>query len=73
MLSPDEFRGKYPSDELESKFPDSPIGSLRDLQYLYGKLYTLATTGGRETLGLDVGIDCRTSLGFLNRQEENNG
>jgi len=46
MLSPDEFREKYPADELETELPDSPIGSLRDLQYLYGKLYTLATTDG---------------------------
>jgi len=48
MLSPDEFREKYPVDELETELPDSSIGSLRDLQYLYGKLYTLATTGGGE-------------------------
>ncbi len=48
MLSPDEFQEEYPADELESQLPDSPIGSLRDLQYLYGKLYTLATTGGGE-------------------------
>ena len=46
MFSPDEFREKYPADELETELPDSPVGSLRDLQYLYGKLYTLATTGG---------------------------
>ena len=46
MLSPDEFQKKYPAEKLEVELPDSPIGSLRDLQYLYGKLYTLATTGG---------------------------
>ncbi|TQQ81831.1 type I-B CRISPR-associated protein Cas8b/Csh1 [Halonotius roseus] len=46
MLSPDAFREKYPPEELEAELPDSPIGSLRDLQYLYGKLYTLATTDG---------------------------
>jgi len=46
MLSLDEFRAEYPPKELEAELPDSPIGSLRDLQYLYGKLYTLATTGG---------------------------
>jgi CRISPR-associated protein Cas8b/Csh1 subtype I-B len=45
MLSPDEFREEYPADELEAELSDSPVGSLRDLQYLYGKLYTLATTG----------------------------
>ncbi|MFC5135874.1 MULTISPECIES: type I-B CRISPR-associated protein Cas8b/Csh1 [Haloferacaceae] len=48
MLSPDEFREKYPAEVLEDELPNSPIGSLRDLQYLYGKLYTLATTGGGE-------------------------
>jgi len=48
MLSPDEFRDKYPAAELEAELPGSPIGSLRDIQYLYGKLYTLATTGGGE-------------------------
>ena len=48
MLSPDEFQEKYPAEELEAELPGSPIGSLRDLQYLYGKLDTLATTGGGE-------------------------
>ncbi|WP_423751727.1 type I-B CRISPR-associated protein Cas8b/Csh1 [Salinirarus marinus] len=46
MLSPEEFREEYSEDELADELPDSPIGSLRDVQYLYGKLYTLATTGG---------------------------
>ncbi|EMA25147.1 type I-B CRISPR-associated protein Cas8b/Csh1 [Haloarcula argentinensis] len=48
MLSPEAFQEEYSADVLESELPDSPIGSLRDLQYLYGKLYTLATTGGGE-------------------------
>ncbi|AFZ74575.1 type I-B CRISPR-associated protein Cas8b/Csh1 [Natronobacterium gregoryi] len=48
MLSPDAFETAYPAEELADELPDSPIGSLRDLQYLYGKLYTLATTGGGE-------------------------
>jgi CRISPR-associated protein Cas8b/Csh1 subtype I-B len=48
MLSPDAFREEYDERELAEELPDSPIGSLRDLQYLYGKLYTLATTGGGE-------------------------
>ncbi|CQR53160.1 type I-B CRISPR-associated protein Cas8b/Csh1 [Haloferax massiliensis] len=48
MLSPNEFRDRYPETELADELPDSPVGSLRDLQYLYGKLYTLATTGGGE-------------------------
>jgi CRISPR-associated protein Cas8b/Csh1 subtype I-B len=46
MISPDAFREKYPPEELKPELPESPIGSLRDLQYLYGKLYTLATTDG---------------------------
>lgn len=46
MLSPEEFRAEYSEEELAEDLPDSPIGSLRDIQYLYGKLYTLATTGG---------------------------
>lgn len=48
MLSPEAFRKAYSKEELAEELPDSPIGSLRDLQYLYGKLYTLATTGGGE-------------------------
>jgi len=48
MLSPEAFREAYDDEELAAELPDSPIGSLRDLQYLYGKLYTLATTGGGE-------------------------
>jgi CRISPR-associated protein Cas8b/Csh1 subtype I-B len=46
MLSPEEFREEYSESELAAELPDSPISSLRDIQYLYGKLYTLATTGG---------------------------
>ena len=46
MLSPEGFRAEYPHETLAEELPDSPIGSLRDIQYLYGKLYTLATTGG---------------------------
>jgi len=48
MLSPEEFEQKYSKDELANELPDSPIASLRGLQYLYGKLYTLATAGGGE-------------------------
>jgi len=48
MLSPEEFRAEYSESELAEELPDSPVGSLRDIQYLYGKLYTLATTGGGE-------------------------
>lgn len=48
MLSPNEFREEYPEEELREEIPDSPVSSLRGLQYLYGTLYTLATTGGGE-------------------------
>jgi CRISPR-associated protein Cas8b/Csh1 subtype I-B len=48
MLSPEEFRAEYPEEKLSEELPESPIGSLRDIQYLYGTLYTLATTGGGE-------------------------
>ncbi|AFK21437.1 type I-B CRISPR-associated protein Cas8b/Csh1 (plasmid) [Haloferax mediterranei ATCC 33500] len=46
MLSPEEFRRTYPEATLLEELPDRPIASLRDIQYLYGTLYTLATTGG---------------------------
>lgn len=46
MLSPEGFHEEYSEEELANELPDSPVGSLRDIQYLYGKLYTLATTGG---------------------------
>lgn len=46
MLSPKEFQDEYPESELIDEIPDTPISSLRKLQYLYGKLYTLGTTGG---------------------------
>ncbi|SHL35159.1 type I-B CRISPR-associated protein Cas8b/Csh1 [Haladaptatus paucihalophilus] len=46
MLSPEEFEQQYPADKLAEELPDKPISSLRDIQYLYGKLYTLATAGG---------------------------
>ena len=48
MLSPEKFREEYTENQLNKELPDTPIGSLRDLQYLYGKLYTLATTGDGE-------------------------
>lgn len=49
LPEPGEFREKYKDDEeLAAKLPDRPIASLRDLQYLYGRLYTLATAGGGE-------------------------
>lgn len=47
MLSPEEF-AKYSDEVLAEELPDAPIGSLRDIQFLYGKLYTLATTGSGE-------------------------
>jgi CRISPR-associated protein Cas8b/Csh1 subtype I-B len=48
VLSPEEFREEYPDAALADELPDSPVGSLRDIQYLYGTLYTLGTTGGGE-------------------------
>ncbi|WP_128905477.1 type I-B CRISPR-associated protein Cas8b/Csh1 [Halorubrum amylolyticum] len=48
MLSPEEFHEEYPPDKLREEIPDSPVSSLRGIQYLYGRLYTLATTGGGE-------------------------
>lgn len=48
MLSPDEFREEYPPERLGEELPENPISSLRKIQYLYGKLYTLATAGGGE-------------------------
>lgn len=48
MLDPEEFQDEYPADELREHLPDEPITSLRDVQYLYGKLYTLATTGSSD-------------------------
>jgi len=46
MLSPREFKDEYPPEELEDELPEQPISSLRDIQHLYGRLYTLATAGG---------------------------
>lgn len=46
MLSPEEFRGKYDDEELADELPASPVSTLRSIQYLYGKLYTLGTLGG---------------------------
>lgn len=42
------FREEYSEAKLAEELPNSPIGSLRDIQYLYGKLYTLGTTGSGE-------------------------
>ncbi|NLV11151.1 type I-B CRISPR-associated protein Cas8b/Csh1 [Halomicrobium mukohataei] len=46
MLEPRAFRKKYPPEQLEAELPERPISSLRDIQHLYGRLYTLATAGG---------------------------
>jgi CRISPR-associated protein Cas8b/Csh1 subtype I-B len=50
MQLPDaeEFTDMYDDEKLLAEFPDHPITSLRDIQYVYGKLYTLATVGGGE-------------------------
>jgi CRISPR-associated protein Cas8b/Csh1 subtype I-B len=47
VLSPEEFKEQY-WDTLDEELPDRPISTLRDLQFLYGRLYTLATAGGGE-------------------------
>ena len=48
LPEPDEFADRYDDEELLAEFPDRPVTSLRDIQYVYGKLYTLATVGGGE-------------------------
>jgi CRISPR-associated protein Cas8b/Csh1 subtype I-B len=49
LPTPEEFDDEYDDDRaLEAKLPDRPITSLRDLQYVYGQLYTLATAGSGE-------------------------
>lgn len=49
LPTPEEFDEQYKDDQaLETELPDRPITSLRDLQYVYGRLYTLATTGSGE-------------------------
>jgi len=45
MLTPTEFNDRYSDDELEDKLLDRPIATVRDIQYLYGQLYTLGTAG----------------------------
>jgi hypothetical protein len=45
VLSPKEFEEQY-GETLAEELPDRPISTLRDLQFLYGRLYTLATAGG---------------------------
>lgn len=47
MLSPEEFEEEY-AGRLDAELPNRPISSLRDIQYLYGRLYTMATAGGGE-------------------------
>ncbi|QZA88400.1 type I-B CRISPR-associated protein Cas8b/Csh1 [Salinarchaeum sp. IM2453] len=46
MLSPEEFREKYDDEELSAELPNSPVSTLRSIQFFYGKLYTLGTLGG---------------------------
>lgn len=47
MLSPEEFKKEY-EGQLDTKLPGRPISTLRDLQHLYGRLYTLATPEGKD-------------------------
>jgi CRISPR-associated protein Cas8b/Csh1 subtype I-B len=48
MLDPDEFYEEYPPEDLADDLLERPISSLRSVQHLYGRLYTLATAGGGE-------------------------
>ncbi|MBP1986605.1 type I-B CRISPR-associated protein Cas8b/Csh1 [Halolamina salifodinae] len=48
LPEPSVFEEDYDDEELANELPDRPITSLRDLQYVYGRLYTLATAGGGE-------------------------
>lgn len=48
MLTVSEFREKYPPEELQEHLLDRPVASLRDIQYLYGTLYTLGTASSGE-------------------------
>jgi len=48
LPEPDEFKEMYDDEELLEEFQERPVTSLRDIQYVYGKLYTLATVGGGE-------------------------
>ncbi|MFC7155079.1 type I-B CRISPR-associated protein Cas8b/Csh1 [Halomarina halobia] len=48
LPEPHEFEKEYDYEELAEELPDRPITSLRDVQYVYGRLYTLATAGGGE-------------------------
>lgn len=45
MLTPTEFEQEYSDREIEEKLLDRQIASVQDIQYLYGQLYTLATSG----------------------------
>jgi CRISPR-associated protein Cas8b/Csh1 subtype I-B len=47
MLDPNEFFKKY-DGKMEEELPRQPISSVRSIQHLYGRLYTLATSGGGE-------------------------
>jgi len=46
LPDPTTFRDKYDDEELANNLPDRPITSLRDIQYIYGRLYTLAADVG---------------------------
>lgn len=48
MLTPKEFDKEYPDEKLEEELLDRQLASIRDIQYIYGKLYTLATLGDDE-------------------------
>jgi CRISPR-associated protein Cas8b/Csh1 subtype I-B len=43
-----EFRKNNPPQRLANRLPNRPVSNLRDIQYLYGLMYQLATPGGGE-------------------------
>ncbi|USZ68375.1 hypothetical protein NGM10_01220 [Halorussus salilacus] len=47
MVEPTDLREVSPTD-IEDALPDRQVTSLRDIEALYGELYTLATAGGGE-------------------------
>lgn len=49
LLTPEEFKDKYHSSEqLDEELLDRPVSSLRDIQYVYGRLYTMGAAGDSE-------------------------
>lgn len=47
MLTPSDF-DSLPDEAIQEVLPDRPITSLRDIQHVYGGLYTLSTAGSSD-------------------------